>query len=94
MRYLIKVFNTSKAHNFLAWGVFDKKHSKHYRLEIGIDNGFTLLMGREKAIEEICSVIYLSDNSGYIKGLWSALEALSPSVAEDLRAGKWKPIDE
>lgn len=91
MRYLINIFKRSKAHNFLAWGLYDKKHDTCYRLEIGADKDFTLIKGRDRAIEEICMIIFLADNSDYLGGLWDALRALSPSIAEDLEHGRWKP---
>ena len=91
MRYLIKAFKKSTARNFLAWGLHDKKHDEQFYLEIGRDKDHTLLKGRESAIHEICMVIYLDDSSDYINGLWDALRALSPSIAEDLVHGRWKP---
>jgi hypothetical protein len=94
MRYLINVFKKSTAKNFLGWGLYDVKNDTHYRLEIGIDNGFTMLNGRDKAIETLAATIYFGDNSDYKSGLWEALRALSPSIAEDLENKKWRPEDE
>ena len=94
MRIMINSFKKSTAHNFLAWGLRDKKHNVDYRLEIGIDNGHTLIKGREEAIETLCHIIYFNDSSDYLGGLWDALRALSPSIAEDLENSKWRPHDQ
>jgi hypothetical protein len=93
MRYLINVFKRSGAKNYVVWGLQDGKNNTQYRLELGLDNGHTLVKGREKAIEELASTIYLADSSDYKSGLWDALRYLSPSVAEELENGKWRPGD-
>ena len=91
MRIMINSLKKSTAHNFLPWALTDNRDGKEYRLEIGLDNGHTLLKGREEAIETLCLIIWLGDNSDYLGGMWDALRALSPSIAEDLENGKWRP---